>query len=205
MYRLVALNDDVDNNKSFQISIKQLSGDVIELGTDPGDTIGDVIQFLSWHLSVPRDRIVLMDENGPLQSISSVINRDLQLSIYIKTDADVLGELYVLTYNIDDALLHLEEEYRHLIEIGKDDNILEDFVDGWISNILPDIVHLPNDPRLIDLQRIAIRLIEESKLSPEKKRSLIDSLMSPPEEEDIDPDDDSSYDPYDLDRFYRGY
>lgn len=201
MYRLVALNDDVDNNKPFHVSIKQLSGDMVELGTDPGDTIGDVIQFLSWHLGVPRDRIVLMDENGPLQSISSVINRDLQLSIYIKTDADVFGELYVLTYNIDDALLHLEEEYRHLIEIGKDDNILEDFVDGWESNILPDIAHLPSDP-IVDLQRIAIRLIEESRLSPEKKESLIARLMSPPEEEEIDHDD---IDPYDLDRFHQGY
>ena len=188
MYRLVALNDDV--NKPFQVSIKQMSGDMIELGTDLNDTIGDVIQFLSWHLGLPSNRIVLMDENGPLQS-TLVITRDLHLSIYVRTDADVLGELYVLTYNIDDALLHLEEEYRHLIEIGGDDTILEDFVDGWGDNILPNIPHLPSDPRLTELQRIAIRLIEASSLSPGKKESLIATLMSPPEPEDeeFDPDD----------------
>ena len=193
MYRLVALNDDV--NTPFQVSIKQMSGDMIELGTDLNDTIGDVIQFLSWHLGFPRGRTVLMDENGPLQS-ALVITRDLHLSIYVRTDADVLGELYVLTYNIDDALLHLEEEYRHLIEIGGNDTILEDFVDGWGDNILPNIPHLPSDPRISELQRIAIRLIEASSLSPGKKESLIATLMSPPEPEDeeFDPDD---IDPYD--------
>ena len=194
MYRLVSLND----NKPFHVSVKQMSGDMIELGTEPGDTIGDVIQFLSLHLGANRSRIVLMDENGPLQSMSSVVTRDLDLSIYVKTDADVLGELYVLTRNIEDAILHLEEEYRHLIEIGKDDNILEDFVDGWSDNI----ADLPNDQQKIDLQGIAIRLIETSTLSPEKKESLIDRLMTPADEEEFDPDD---IDPYDQDRFYRGY
>lgn len=191
MYRLVALNDDV-NNKPFQVSIKQMSGEMIELGTDPGDTIGDVCQFLSWHLGLPSNRVVLMDENGPLSS-TMVITRDLHLSIYVRTDADVLGELYVLTYNIDDALLHLEEEYRHLIEIGGNDTILEDFVDGWGDNILPNIPHLPSDPRLAELQRIAIRLIEASSLSPGKKESLIATLMSPPEDEEFDPDDNDPY------------
>jgi hypothetical protein len=177
-----------------------MSGEMIELGTDPGDTIGDVIQFLSLHLGSNHSRIVLMDENGPLRA-TMLVTRDLELSIYVKTDADVLGELYVLTYNIEEALNHLEEEYRHLIEIGKDDTILEDFVDGWGDNILPNIAHLPNDPRLVDLQEIAIRLIETSTLSPEKKQSLIERLMSPPEPEEFEEDD---IDPYDYDRFYLG-
>jgi len=199
MYRIVALND---NSKSFQISVKQMSGDMIELGTDPGDTIDDVINFLSWHLGeYHTDRIILMDGNGPLQP-ATVITSDLDLTLYVRTDADVFGELYALTKNIDEALLHLEEEYRHLIEIGRNDDILEDFVDGWMDNILPDIAHLPNDPRLIDLQGIAIRLIEASTLSPTKKEILIGRLtQSLEEDEDFDPDD---IDPYDLDRFHRG-
>ena len=194
MYRFVELNDV--NNKPFQVSIKQMSGDMIELGTDPGDTIGDVIQFLSWHLGEYRtNRIVLLNENGPLKP-STVITSDLELNLYVETDADVYGELYTLTFDIGKALLHLEEEYRHLIEIGGSDDILEDFVDGWGDNILPNIPYLPSDPRLVELQGIAIRLIEASRLSPEKKESLIGRLMSPPEpeEEEFDPDD---IDPYD--------
>jgi len=195
MYRFVELNDDV-NNKPFQVSIKQMSGDMIELGTDPGDTIGDVIQFLSWHLGEYRtNRIILLNENGPLKP-STVITSDLELNLYVETDADVYGELYTLTFDIGKALLHLEEEYRHLIEIGGSDDILEDFVDGWGDNILPNIPYLPSDPRLVELQGIAIRLIEASRLSPDKKESLIGRLMSPPEpeEEEFDPDD---IDPYD--------
>jgi hypothetical protein len=193
MYRFVELNDPV---KPFQISIKQMSGDMIKLGTDPGDTISDVIQFLSWHLGEYRtSRIVLMDENGPLKP-ATVITSDLELNLYVETDADVYGELYTLTFDIGKALLHLEEEYRHLIEIGSSDDILEDFVDGWGDNILPNIPYLPSDPRLVELQGIAIRLIEASTLSPEKKESLIGRLMSPPEpeEEEFEPDD---IDPYD--------
>lgn len=195
MYRLVALNDDVNVNKPFQVSIKQMSGDMIELGTDPGDTIGDVFQFLSWHLGVyPSNRVVLMDENGPLSS-TMVITRDLELSIYVRTEGEGLGELYLITRSIEDSLLHLEDEYRHLIEIGGNDAILEDFVDGWGDNILPNIPHLPSDPRLSELQRIAIRLIEASSLSPGKKESLIATLMSPPEPEDeeFDPDDNDDH------------
>ena len=99
MYRFVELNDDV-NNKPFQVSIKQMSGDMIELGTDPGDTIGDVIQFLSWHLGEYRtNRIILLNENGPLKP-STVITSDLELNLYVETDADVYGELYTLTFDI---------------------------------------------------------------------------------------------------------
>lgn len=194
MYRFVELND---TGKPFQISIKQMSGHLIELGTDPGDTIGDVIQFLSWHLGEYRtNRIVLMDENGPLKP-ATVITRDMDLSVYVETDADVYGELYVLTFNIDEAILHLEEEYRHLIEIGKNDDILEDFVDGWMDNILHDVYRLPSD-QITRLREIAIRLIDTSSLSKEKKDSLVGRLMQQPveEEEEFDPEDDPNYDPF---------
>ena len=195
MYRVVALND---TGKPFQISIKQMSGDLIELGTDPGDTIDDVINFLSWHLGLYQtNRIVLMDENGGSLKPAMTVTQDLELSLYIRTDADMFGELYAITFDIGEAILHLEEEYRHLIEIGRNDDILEDFVDGWMDNILPNVTRLPSDPRLTMLQGIAIRLIEESRLSPEKKESLIIRLMQPPEEdEDLDPDDDPNYDAF---------
>lgn len=170
-YRMVSQHAQ---NKPFRISIKQLSGDMIELGSDPGDTIGNVGDFLAELLMVQRSRIVLMNDDGVVDD-REFIQSNIDLNIIIRNE---FPELYQLTQNPLDVL-HLGEEFERLIGLGEDPvTILEDFVNGWQKNIIEfQMLFIPNQT-LEEIRDHSIDVITNAPISHTKKKELIDRILS---------------------------
>ena len=193
-YRLVS---NYDVSKSYYISIKNMAGDVIELGTDQGDTIKNVKMFLSPLINVPYRYLVFIDNLAdpdkdvkPIRD-NMIVQSNLELNLIIRDP--VYDELYHLPEHPED-ILKLAEELQYLVRIGKDiGEEIDHFIDGWHDNIMTN-TNLSVDYK-IDLRDRAINAIEN--ISDSQKEYIRGRLGVEHEE-----DEDFDYEPSASDYYY---
>uniref|UniRef100_A0A6C0KF53 Ubiquitin-like domain-containing protein n=1 Tax=viral metagenome TaxID=1070528 RepID=A0A6C0KF53_9ZZZZ len=179
-YRFVSLYDDA-SFKPFRVSVKKMSGDMLELSTDPGDTIGNVKDFLSAYLDLPLAVIVLLNLSGEPTEDYDIIQTDLSLNMVVRNE---YPELYQLTQHPEN-ILGLKEEFDRLVDLGEDPlSILEDFINGWRENILNFHMSFISPETFAQIRDHAIAVITTSNIDAQKKRKFVDQL-TPYEGDDL--------------------